>query len=293
MSLMSMTGYGRGVASAREDGDGALWQAELDLKSVNGRFLKLSVRTTPSLPAFEKTLETALRATICRGSVSATLQLRRQGASVPQLDGSLVRAYQAQFRRLGLDESVLPTMPGVLRSGGELNFGAFHQQLVDEALTAAVEQLVSMRRTEGAVLTGVLLRLSDRIEATVGQIASRVPLVVPAYAERLQQRVQTLLAKGGDGAVVEPAELAREIAVMADRADITEELDRLAAHIGHMRQLLREGGAVGRRIEFLAQELHREANTIGSKNIDAAIAQWVIDLKLEVERIKEQVANIE
>ncbi len=291
MSLQSMTGYGQGLAMAVHPETAIGWQAEVELKSVNGRFLKLNVRTNPQRPGFEKTLETALQGRISRGSLSATLCLSREDQAQVQLDVSVVRAYQAQFRRLGLDESSLPSMPGVLMRAEETPTSSdFHEHLISQALDTAVNELHLMRMHEGEALYAVLMRLIGQVEMVVTKIAARAPEVVPAYAVRLHERIQKLLSSDIN---IEQADLAREVALMADRVDVTEEIDRLRAHIGHMRKLFSEEDVVGRRIEFLTQELHREANTLGSKNIDAHIAQWVIDLKVEIEKIKEQVANIE
>jgi uncharacterized protein (TIGR00255 family) len=283
--LRSMTGFG---AAVRENDAVAV---DVELKSVNGRFLKTNVRTPASLSSREPEIEARVRAHLHRGSVTVTVHVNpRKAEAVVAVNEEVVRAYQEVFRKLGLSEERIPTLPGVL---GTSAAGASPEEwdLVSRALDGALEQLVIMREHEGAALGEALGALLDRVEAGAGEVRTRAPDVVREYQRKLHERLTTLL---GAGALpVEPDALAREVALYADRCDVTEEVDRLDAHIAQARTVLRTGGEVGRTLEFLAQEMHREVNTIGSKSSDTEISRLVVALKTELEKLKEQVANVE
>ena len=157
-----------------------------------------------------------------------------------------------------------------------------------EATEAAAAQLVQMREREGTHLKEDLKLHLDAADALRGQILNRAPMVVDEYREKLEARLKNLLTES-----VEPQRLAQEVAIMADRCAIDEELARLDSHIRQMRKYLESDGEIGKKMDFLIQEMNREANTIGSKASDAAIAQHVVDLKSEIEKLREQIQNVE
>ena len=283
--LRSMTGFGGAV---RETDAVAV---HVEVKSVNGRFLKTNVRVPAGLSSREPEIEARVRGVLRRGTVSVTVHVQpRKAEALVSVNEEVVRAYQHVFRKLGLSEERIPTLPGVLGSGPN-PASPEEWALVDGALEGALAQLVAMRDREGAALGQVLTASLDRIEAGAGEVRARAPEVVREYQRKLSERLESLLAPGV--AAPDPDALAREVALYADRADVTEEVERLGAHIAQARTLLSDGGEVGRTLEFLAQEMHREVNTIGSKSSDTEISRAVVQLKTELEKVKEQVANIE
>lgn len=283
--LHSMTGFGHGAHEA----DGL--SVRVEIKSVNGRFLKVSQRLPNSLAGRENAIESLIKGRIRRGSVTVTVVVDQQDpAALVSVNEEVVRAYQTVFRRLGLSEERIPTLPGVL--GGEIApLGDDAWKGVEKAVEEALARLIELRQREGRGLAQGLDAILKRIAQGTDQIAARAPAVVLEYQGKLQLRLEKLLE--GRDLPVEPEHLVREVAIMADRSDLTEEIDRLRVHLRRAMELLQSGGEVGRTLEFVAQEMHREVNTIGSKSGDAQIAHLVVDLKGDIEKVKEQVANLE
>lgn len=263
----------------------------VEIKSVNGRFLKVSLRSPPAMHGRESDVETVVKEQLLRGSISVTVVMRHKDPAMALvINEELALAYQQAFRRLGLAEERIPMLPGVL--GGEATaLTPDDWQTVESALRTATNDLVADREREGTGLVAVVDGLLVRIHEGCETMGARAPEVLLEYRDKLRSRLEKLLA--GEELPVEPEHVAREVAVMADRCDITEELDRLGLHVARAREMLTHGGEVGRKMEFLAQEMHREVNTIGSKSSDAALAHAVVDLKTDIERVKEQVANLE
>ncbi len=288
--VRSMTGFG---AARRESG--AL-VATVEVRSVNNRHLTVNVRAPAALEPRSAEIEARVRARLSRGSVSVNITLPA-AASGPT---SRVATAILQEHLRSLAEAGLPTGPEVvaalLRLPGSMEpapptvLGEADAALVLEALDAALADLVSMRAREGAALATELAAGANDIDRLAGEIAARSPETVRVAHERLRERVTQLL---GDGAAVPADALAREVAMLADRSDVAEEVARLRSHVAQWHAALADGGAIGRRLDFLAQEMLREANTIGSKANDSEIARAVIELKVAVERLKEQSANVE
>jgi uncharacterized protein (TIGR00255 family) len=284
-----MTGFG---AARREAADAV---AQVEVRSVNNRHLAVSVRGPAAFDAKQAELEAAVRSRLTRGTVNVTISVRARRMAAPsRINASVVEDYLRQLAEAGLPTSPdvvaqVLRLPGVLEEAPQEGFGDTELALVKDALDAALVALVEMREREGAALAADLTGGVDEVERLAGVVASRVPEAVAAAHERLKERLAALL---GDTAV--PAELvAREIAVLADKSDVAEEVARLASHVAQWRAALAEGGPVGRRLDFLAQEMGRESNTIGSKSQDETIARAVVDMKVAVERLKEQAANVE
>ena len=284
-----MTGFG----SARRDLPDC--QVVVEARAVNGRFLKTTTKLPSHLNVLEAPLEARAKARLRRGSLALSVFVARGGPeALVRVNESVVRAYQEVFARLGLVGDCIPMLPGVM--GGS---GSAEREEVSEALLGAVQacadealtQLLEMRRREGQALVTVLADLCDRLDANRAQVRDRAPTVVAEYQTRSHGRLNALLS--GADLPVDDAVLAREVAVFADRCDVTEEVDRLGAHLAQVRGLLEDGGEVGRTLEFLAQEMHREVNTIGSKSSDTLLSRVVVQMKADVERFKEQVANVE
>ncbi len=289
-----MTGFG---SASGEHGGYAL---RVEIRSVNHRHLQVKARLPAEFAFVEGDLERVVRQRLERGSLTVHLYAARVASTTPALlDVELVRRYKEQLDRIaaatGLEGVVrleaLIALPGVVRvveaeGGGAEGAGKGVLQLVSTAL----DRLLEMRRSEGRVLALDLQSQSDAIEKLVGRIAKRMPAVTRGHQRTLHRRVKELVARREGMA---EAELAREIALLADRLDVSEELARLGSHLSQLDALLAKGGIVGRKLEFLIQELFREINTIGSKCNDAQVAHWVVDAKTHAERLREQVQNVE
>lgn len=286
-----MTGFGTATLESK----GIAVRAEV--RSVNHRHLQAKVRLPIEFSHLEPEAEGILRKRLARGSVQANVRVRREGASAAAtIDHALLRAYRDETARAARDLDVeaprlaeLLTLPGVVEPPEVEGEDPGIARLVTKALDQAARELVRMREEEGAALADDLDNSALGIEKTVARIAKRIPSVVKRHHQTLRVRVATLV---GDASV--PAgDLARELALLADRFDVSEELSRLDSHLGQLRRFLAKGGTVGRKLEFLAQEFLREANTIGSKANDAKVAHDVVELKTHIERLREQVLNVE
>jgi uncharacterized protein (TIGR00255 family) len=288
-----MTGYGRGVA---ENGGR---RVSVEIRSVNHRFLDLKIRGASLAPAVEDQVSGAVRKQLERGSVTVTVRLDRAGAGG---SASIDRAVAARFYRellelaseLRIEQPIslelLCAQPGVVVAGDEGDADALGQVVV-AALQPALATLLDMRETEGATLARDIDARLERLRELTAHIAEHAR-VAPAEAQRrLHDRISRLMAAAK--VPVDEARIAQEVAVLADRLDVTEELVRLGSHIDQVRQVMGGSGAVGRRLDFLVQELGREFNTIGSKSQSADIAAAVVEAKAELERVREQVQNIE
>jgi len=291
----SMTGFGRATWKRGEE------SVEIEVRSVNGRYLSVTWRAPDALAHGEAEAERLVRDVCSRGSV--TVQVRCQSPKLqPQyhVDEHLLAAYRDAFRKagkaLGLDGTVsldtLAALPGVVRSsGGTPTVTPALWKRVRETLTAALAAHLRSRQKEGSVLARDLRSRGTAIGALLGKIEKRVPGVVKAQHAKIRDRVTELL--GREAATTAQADIAREAAMLAQRGDVTEECVRLRHHLKDLDTALKDGGAMGRKIDFLAQEMLREANTIGSKSGDAQIARAVVAAKAEIDRIKEQAANLE
>lgn len=290
--MHSMTGCGSG--KVQRNG----WEVTVDLKTVNHRFLDIGMRLPRNLAFLEQTIRDSLGRKISRGHADVFLTVKRTDASAVEVecDFDLAARYLDAATQIAyktgtdndLTVSRLMKMEGVLT----LNEREMDEELVSsicaEATEAAAAQLVQMREREGSHLKEDLKLHLDAADELRGQILNRAPLVVEEYREKLEARLKNLLTDA-----VEPQRLAQEVAIMADRCAIDEELARLDSHIRQMRKYLDSDGEIGKKMDFLIQEMNREANTIGSKASDASIAQHVVDLKSEIEKLREQIQNVE
>jgi uncharacterized protein (TIGR00255 family) len=288
--IVSMTGF----AAASAELPGASLVAEL--RSVNHRYLDLSLRLPDELRPLEPALREKLSARLKRGKVELRLGLNRTapgGAARLAVDGARVDALA------GAAADVARRVPGaaplsvneILRWPGVLAEPSVDPATLAARASALVEEvaaeLAAARAREGAKLAGVLSARCDDIAAEVARVAPRIPAAHTAYTEKLHARLRE--------AGLDPDEerLKQELALFATRIDIDEELERLTAHVAEFRRVLAAGGAAGKRLDFLAQELHREANTLGSKSVDAEVSRAALELKVLIEQIREQVQNLE
>jgi uncharacterized protein (TIGR00255 family) len=292
--IRSMTGFGAGRA---EQGGEAV---AVEVRSVNSKFCEVRARLPRELSALDPAIAKAVKARIARGALDVTL--RREGAGaiggpLPEINLPLAAGYAKALREmqselgltgeLGLAE-LLP-LEGVVRLAERAPDAGEAEAAALSALDRAISALEEMRAREGDSLARDLRARLEAIETHAEAIRELSPRSVEAYRDRLAARVAEL----SRGTPAEPARLAQEVAFFADRVDIAEELTRLQSHLSQVRALLDAGGPVGRKLEFLVQELNREVNTIGSKSQNAAISARVVDLKAELERVREQIANVE
>ena len=297
MSLTSMTGFAR-VDGTLPDGSAFAWE----LRSVNGRGLDVRLRLPGGLEALETPLKEAAQARLGRGNVNATLTVKREDRPLrltpdPEaLERALRLALEVAARIPGAPapraEAVL-SLPGVLRTETaepDETADAARKQAVTAGFVAALDSLVAARRSEGAKLHAILATLLDEIAALRDAAAAEAA----RQPEAQRQRLTAVLAELLEGERRVPEErLAAEVALLASRSDVREELDRLGAHVEAARALLREGVPVGRKLEFLTQEFGREANTLGAKSASLALTRLSLDLKAAIERLREQAANVE
>lgn len=290
--INSMTGFGTA--------EGTVGQARVtvEVRTVNHRFFNSSIKLPSAFSAWEGDVREALRRHISRGHVSLSARIERVDDSPIQIDETRFAAYVAQLRELGarhglaadLDLATVLRMPGVVVTGATEEVGGTTAELVTVVEQAAAA-LTRMREEEGGRLAQSIRERLDVIEAAVGRLAARSPARLAEQKARLERSVAELAG----GVAVDPQRLAQEIAIMADRLDVAEELDRFASHFKSFRDTLDDGGGepVGKRLAFVLQEMLREANTTGSKANDAAMLAQVVAIKEELERIREQVENLE
>ena len=287
-----MTGYGR--CHIEEDGR----EMTVEVKSVNHRFLDVSYRLNRTLSFLDDAVRKGVGAKLARGHVDVFVSYanHRQDAKEVRVDTALAAAYKDALCRLaeavGKDADVplsdYARLPDVLTVQEKEEDQETVRDLFARALGGALDALIAMREDEGARMKADILEKIGNIETLRGKVAGRAPLVVSEYRDKLHQRIAQLT----DGEIDE-ARLITEVAIFADRAAIDEELVRLASHTAAIRETVEMTEPVGRKLDFLVQELNREVNTIGSKASDTMIAQAVVSAKGEIEKLREQVQNVE
>lgn len=291
--IRSMTGFGAGRGQSGGEA------VTVELRSVNGKFCEVKPRLPRELSPQEPELVKAIKARIARGAVDVFVRRESPTATTlaPQIDKPLAAAYAKALRELktelGLDgePSVhdIASLEGVLKLGETAADVPALEKALGQALDQALGALEQMRRREGEALARDLAARLDNIEKGANEVARLAPLQVSAARDRLAARIEELTK----GIALDPARLAQEVALFADKTDVAEELTRLASHLAQARALVQSDAPAGRKLEFLVQEVNREINTIGSKSQHAGIAALVVDLKAELERVREQVQNVE
>lgn len=290
-----MTGYGS--AGHTQDGVGHA----IEIRSVNNRYLKLNIKLPEHLQFAEQSVEKLLRGKISRGTVNFSLRVRTQvGSEVAKINLAVLQGYVTQVAQARVPLGIQPTidlgnlanLPGVCDSPEmDDERRAAELKRIEQLTNTALDALSSMRRDEGRALREDLLGTCKTIRERLKEVAGRAPVVVQEYHDRLKSRVEMLLRESK--LELEADSLRREVAIYAERCDINEELSRLSSHLDQFADLIERGDQVGRTLDFLAQELLREANTIASKSNDAAIARSIVEVKGLIDRVKEQVQNVE
>lgn len=289
-----MTGFGEAVCRSETR------TCHVELKSVNNRHFKLIYRCPDGLARFEPELERMLRETISRGTVQATIRLDRLSSGQgPLINPSLLKSYWQQLKQCCDDVGAPPPdmaqlleLPGVV-DDGELDDESAKQLwgALEAAIGEALRNLQQFRRKEGEAMVADLRQHCAAITSHLDQIAQRGPWAISDYRDRLLQRVHELLQT--TDVQLNPSDVLREMSLFADRCDVSEEVTRLRSHLDQFLSLFTVEGSQGRKLEFLCQEMFREANTIGSKSNDVGIAHAAVEIKTSIERMREVVANVE
>ncbi len=287
--IRSMTGYG---AAARETDQ---VRVAVEIRTINNRFFKVIQRLPDGLGAVEVPIERLLRRAIGRGTVNIGVVVEPRGpaARVP-INTDILAAYKQDLARVtdNLSDDALLALPGVLGGEGVLLTGIEGLQEQIEAVVAeALDGLNRMRDAEGEATAGDMAATVDEMERQIEAVRKRAPAVIEDYRARLQERVGAMIDAAD--VTVDDQSLIREVAFFAERSDINEELARLTSHVEQFRELLADDGPLGRKLEFLAQEMGREVNTIGAKANDPEISRAVVEIKVGVDRLREHTQNIE
>lgn len=292
--MRSMTGYGRGNVT----GDGL--NVVIEIKTVNNRFLDINLKLPGDLQQLEAGIKRLITSRLGRGRVDVSLQFDRTDEVVYELNRPLIAGFLSAMQEMKLefslpgepDINVIARIPNVVSPKRKEASDAF-AAAVDKALELALDDLETMRSTEGKMLADELDSRLTHISERIAPIEAEAANVAAEFAERLEKRIEAVLEKLGTHAEPDPGRLAQEVAYLADRIDISEEITRLRAHIEHFRQIMSEDRDVGKRLDFLTQELNREANTITSKTNNLKVKENALAIKSEIEKIREQVQNVE
>lgn len=290
--LRSMTGFGTGRSVVGDE------EIVVELKSVNHKFCEVKARLPRELASLETHLVRRIKDRVARGSFDVTVKRSRGSTGlVPVVDAQLAKEYRRAFAELssatGLADTTsvreLAALPNVLRLEEPQVDVSKLTEALDQALEKGLEALEAMRVVEGKAIGADLLGRLDLVERSVLEVEKVAPLSIDEYRKRLSERIAQLT----QGMTVDPQRLAQEVAFFAERCDVAEELTRLKSHFAQFRALCEANEPAGRKLDFLVQEMHREVNTTGSKSASATITALVVQLKAELERVREQVQNVE
>jgi uncharacterized protein (TIGR00255 family) len=292
--IVSMTGFGD--AAAEKNGT----HYALEIRSLNNRFFKPVIKLPDGVSGLEPELESTLRERLGRGSITCILKMRSDSAEAAyHINTEALRVYVEQLKSIkGLDGVVridlasMMQLPGVCQEPrDESDEIERHGPAIRQLAAKAIDKLIAMRQREGKGLFDDLMKHVTLIRDNLEQIHQRAPFVIEDYHRKFSTRVNQLLSKAE--LEVNQADLLKEVAVYAERADISEEIQRLGSHMDAFEQACRTGEHAGRKLDFIAQEMLREANTIASKANDAQIARHIVEIKGAIDRLKEQVQNVE
>ena len=292
--MKSMTGYGKGMVAGED------FSVSIDLKTVNNRFLDIHLRVGTDLSSLEPIIKKRITSRLSRGRVDVTVSMERAAQVGYEVNRPLIAGYVSALKQLQqdfdiggeLDINVIARIPGAIqpaRNGIDDRMTTALEQALDQALN----ELEKMREQEGEALKQELRARVSKIESLVPVIESSAAGLADAYRLRLQKRIGELLNRGGQLVEVDPVRLAQEVAYLADRSDVSEEMVRLRSHLSQFQEALDAPGEAGKMLDFLLQELNREANTTLSKSTDLVIKEAGLAIKAEVEKLREQVQNVE
>lgn len=291
---MSMTGYGKG------EHENELYKFKIELKSVNHRYNDISIKLPRQLNYLEETIKKLIKEKLFRGKIDAyvSLEYLHESQIDIEIDYKLANSYYDALnnltKELNIQDNIklddIINIPEIIKTSKKEIDQDSILEVLTKALEIALDNISNMRESEGGELKKDILSKLSIIENHIRNINERSPQVVVEYKKKLQERINELI---DDTTILDKDRLNNEIAYFADKASIDEELVRLDSHIKQLKQILEGNGSIGRKLDFLIQEFNREINTIGSKSSDVYITENVVELKSEIEKIREQVQNIE
>jgi len=289
-----MTGYGRGSIVGED------FSVSVDLKTVNNRFLDVHLRLSTELSSLEGAVKRRISTRLSRGRVDVTINFERTSQVAYELNRPLIAGYvnalreiQEEFDIAGeLDINVLARVPGALQPARD-GISDVMITAIETAVDSGLDELERMRAEEGEALRKEMCERIERIESLVPTIEAAAAGLVDAYRLRLHKRIGELVNRDGQVIELDPARLAQEVAYLSDRSDVSEEMVRLRSHLKQFREALNSVSETGKMLDFLLQELNREANTTLSKSTDLGIKEAALAIKAEVEKLREQVQNVE
>ncbi len=292
--VMSMTGFG----NSKIERDGR--EISVEIRALNHRYLDINTRVPRTIAFVEEDVRNIIKGHLSRGRVDIHIDYINTGESLLEVEPNrpLIDSYLKAFAEIEREYNIRNdiTMNSLLNISDmflvsqESEDEEFIRSLIHDAMDEAISSLIDMRSIEGEKLKKDILKRADHIYNVINQIELRAPVVVDEYREKLNDRLEEILSPGLD---FDYNRFNMEVAYFADRSSITEEIIRLYSHIDQLQVILKAEGPIGRKLDFLVQEMNREANTIGSKSNDLHITNLVVDLKSELEKIREQVQNIE
>jgi uncharacterized protein (TIGR00255 family) len=292
--MKSMTGYGKAMVAGDD------FSVSVDLKTVNNRFLDIHLRVGSELASVEPSIKKRISSRLSRGRVDVTVSMERVSQIAYEINRPLIAGYVSALKQLQqdfdiageLDINVIARIPGALQPGRN---GIDERMIaaLDQAMDQALDELERMREQEGEALKNELRERVQKIETLVPIIEASAAGLADAYRLRLQKRIGELLNRAGQVVEIDPVRLAQEVAYLADRSDVSEEMVRLRSHLAQFQEALNAPGEAGKMLDFLLQELNREANTTLSKSTDLVIKEAGLAIKAEVEKLREQVQNVE
>lgn len=293
--LRSMTGFGE--AHCQRDG----LSVAVEIRTINNRYFKLALRTSEGYSALEPLIEELVRQRIRRGTIQVTLRVdRARTADDYRINLAVLAGYRKQLDSIrqewnldgGVPLETLLLLPGVVEERtGQATHARDDWPVIRQAIELAMEHLEHMRAEEGRAMAADLLANAQAVGQSLERIAARAPLVIEGYRVRLEERIRKALEDYQ--ITLDPSDLLREVSLFTERSDISEEVVRLRSHLEQFAGFVQSPESCGRKLEFLTQEMFREANTIGSKANDVEIAREVIQIKTALERIREMIQNIE
>jgi uncharacterized protein (TIGR00255 family) len=291
--LKSMTGFGRA------EGETALGKVFVEVRSVNHRYSDITIKLPRRLAPFEGWIRERVRAEVSRGRIDVVIKLDTTGEGKVQLNADLhlaeqyYKALQSIREKLQLKEEItlnmLAAAKDLITGKEETEDVKPYWEEIEGILRKSLQAMDEMKRSEGEILAKDIQERLERVSEEIETIKRLYPTRLEANRDRLRERVEGLLL----GNAIDPGRLEQEVAILAERTDITEEMVRGASHLAQLSSLIAGGNAVGRKLEFLLQEIHREVNTASAKANDAEISQRVVEIKSELEKIREQVQNVE
>jgi uncharacterized protein (TIGR00255 family) len=292
--MKSMTGFGRGSQSNDE------FAVTVELKTVNNRFLDINLRLSGEIQPLESIIKRQITNRLSRGRVDLTLTYERTAEINYELNLPMIAGYLAAMKKMQKefaltgepDLNLLAKLPNALMPQKE-DLSQDFVKGIEKALETALDDLEKMRETEGGILKKELNSILLEIENRIPAIQSEAENVAEEYRQKLSKRIGEMLAKSNSQIEIDQTRLAQEVAFLADRCDISEEIQRLKSHIDQFRLIADENTEVGKRLDFLTQELNREANTIASKTNNLKVKENALAIKSEIEKIREQVQNVE